>query len=78
MDATTHRTIPPKADLVKLRTVPAKMPESRIAKPPVILSDSTEDEVFITYSDVVVDEKDRSTYIENNAKIRQKACHHRR
>jgi len=53
---------------------PAKMPEHRIDKPPVPLSKTNADDVsYISFTDVVVDARDRSTYVEANATVRRKA-----
>ena len=52
----------------------AKMPLARIAKAPAKLTELPIGETtHITFTDVIVDEKDLSTYINPDAKLRQKA-----
>lgn len=48
------------------------MPEHRIDKPPVPLSTAA-GESYISFTDVVVDERDHSTYVEASARIRHRA-----
>ena len=50
------------------------MPQSRIRKPPMTLPNLREgDEVFVTFTEIVVDQKDGSTYVSKKADARDQA-----
>jgi hypothetical protein len=52
----------------------AKMPHARVSKPPAPVADLPMGETsYITFTEVLVDEKDLSTYIKPDAKLRANA-----